>query len=253
MRIYIPTLGRQEQATFVSLPAWAKRITTLVCGVGEKPFLVKKYGCTVWERPAEVKGIGAVRNMIMKFSRYEKIIMLDDDLKFAIRNADGKLVKPTEAQLTDMFHTVHNLLDQYAHGSISSREGNNHVKEDMIEVSRPQRVLAYNRMMVKETGAHFRVRIMEDFDMTLQLLRKGYANFVIYNYCHDQAHGSGATGGCSGYRTPEVQAEAARLLHSHHPDFVTIVEKETKTAWKEFGGKRVDVRVAWKKAFKSAL
>jgi hypothetical protein len=90
---------------------------------------------------------------------------------------------------------------------------------------------------------------MEDFDVTLQLLRKGHRNAVLNQWAQDQGT-SNAPGGCSTYRTPEVQAAGAYGLQKLHPDFVTVVDKETKQAWG--GGVRKDVRIAWKKALESS-
>jgi len=251
VRIFIPTLGREKQFTFETLPDIWKRRVIFVCGPGEKKRL-QALGAPVWEQPAEVKGIAGVRQMIMDFAKDEKVVMLDDDLKFAHRCADGKLHPADKTVVNAMLLSVDEQLSNFAHGAVSCREGNNRVKDDITFIGRPLRLLAYNRRMVKETNCRFRLKVMEDFDMTLQLLRAGRENFIIWNFCHDQCIGSGAPGGCSGYRTPAVQAKAAHDLARLHPGFVKIVEKETKTAWKDFGGKRTDVIVYWKKAFESS-
>jgi hypothetical protein len=60
--------------------------------------------------------------------------------------------------------------------------------------------------------------------------------------------GSGAVGGCSGYRNNEVQTEAANELHRLFPDFVTVVTKKSKSSWQGME-ERTDVRIQWKKAF----
>ena len=41
----------------------------------------------------------------------------------------------------------------------------------------------------------------------------------------------------------------AHELEVLHPDYVTVVDKTTKTSWG--GGTRTDVRIAWKKAYES--
>jgi hypothetical protein len=87
---------------------------------------------------------------------------------------------------------------------------------------------------------------MEDFDVTLQLLRLGYANIVLAQWVHNQ-RGSGASGGCSTYRTMDMQAKAAKGLAKLHAPFVNVVYKQTSHAW---GGQaRQDVVIAWKKAY----
>jgi hypothetical protein len=76
---------------------------------------------------------------------------------------------------------------------------------------------------------------------------------VLFEYCWNQRD-SGATGGCSTYRTAEMQAEAARRLAELHPNFVKVVtkkSKDTSTSWKNMK-ERVDVIVYWRKALESA-
>jgi hypothetical protein len=94
---------------------------------------------------------------------------------------------------------------------------------------------------------------MEDFDLTLQLLRLGKPNRVFFEYCWNQRD-SGATGGCSKYRTPEMQSDAAHRLAEMHQGFVKLVtkkSKDTSTSWKGMK-ERVDVIVSWRKALESA-
>jgi hypothetical protein len=91
---------------------------------------------------------------------------------------------------------------------------------------------------------------MEDFDIQLQLLRKGMPSISINTMVQNQ-RGSGLEGGCSTYRTVEIQEEAARTLQSYHPEFVSVVQKQTKSAWG--GGVRTDVVIQWRKAYESSI
>jgi len=108
------------------------------------------------------------------------------------------------------------------------------------------RVLAYNLDFFDgiELG---RVKVMEDFDVNLQLLKKGLPSKISYYYAQGQGS-SNAAGGCSEWRTLEVQSQGAERLKELHPEVVEVVEKETKTAWG--GGTRKDVKVQWKRALK---
>ena len=94
------------------------------------------------------------------------------------------------------------------------------------------------------------VELMEDYYMTLSLFARGKPNAVIVDWTWDQRGGSGQKGGCSNYRTPELQEKASYELATKFPDFVKVVEKETKTGW-EGMKKRYDVRVQWQRAFKA--
>jgi hypothetical protein len=101
--------------------------------------------------------------------------------------------------------------------------------------------------VLKKEGVRFdRLPVMEDFDVALQLLRKGYPSLTLNNWVQDQST-SNAPGGCSTYRSLEVQAKGAKGLARLHPNVVKLVEKTTKGAWG--GGTRTDVQVAWKKAY----
>lgn len=253
MKIYIPTIGREEQKTFNRLPKyWQKKVVFVAYGsLGMHLKVLYENRCkAVLMQPSHIKGIAQVRQWILE-KNDGKILMLDDDLKFAHREKDGlKLHDATPKEIDRGLWKVDELLDIYAHGSISTREGNNRVDAITTFIGRPLRALAYNCAMVKDTDARFdRIPLMEDFDMTLQLLREGLQNFTIWNLCHDQA-GSNAEGGCSTYRTAALQTLSAKKLAKLHPGFVKVVQKETKSGW--FGGVRTDVRIAWKKAYESA-
>ena len=112
------------------------------------------------------------------------------------------------------------------------------------------RCLAYDSDIFMREGIKFtHAKYMSDFDVTLQLLRKGFPNLVLAHWCQNQGS-SNAPGGCSATRTIESLREAAESLARRHTPFVKLVTKQTKTAWG--GGERTDVQVAWKKAFKSS-
>ena len=150
-----------------------------------------------------------------------------------------------------MFSVLEYFLENYIHVGISAREGNNRVQSNLKENTRMMRLLGYNKPEVLKTGARFdRIDTKQDFDMTLQLLRKGHKNAVLYSFAHNQP-GSNNTGGCSVYRDPEMMDRCSHELAALHPDFVKVVEKQNKTGWG--GGIRPDVRIAWKKAYESYI
>lgn len=89
---------------------------------------------------------------------------------------------------------------------------------------------------------------MEDFDLTLALLRHGYPNRVSFCYSQGQRSGSQSPRGCSSYRDKVFMETSAEELVKHHPKFVRAVKRKTKSAW--WGDERTDVVVSWKKAYK---
>lgn len=198
-----------------------------------------------------VNGIGPTRQFIIEYAKGGKVCMLDDDLSFFERRRDEptKLAKASPFSISRLFISVESALRKHAHVGVAAREGANRNTAPYVYDTRMLRVLAYDTAVLKREKIRYdRCPVMEDFDVTLQLLEKGYSNIVLNHWAQDQGT-SNAPGGCSVYRTREVQTEGARMLKKLHPDFVTVVTKETKGAWG--GGIRTDVRIAWKKARES--
>jgi hypothetical protein len=196
-------------------------------------------------------GIADKRQWIMEnVGKSDAICMLDDDLTFFKRRTDDptKLEDITPAELSAAFKKMEALLlDAFPHVGFAAREGANRVIAPFTYNTRIMRVLGYNRRVLKKEGILFgRMKVMEDFDVALSLLTKGYENAIINTVAHNQK-GSGAVGGCSVWRTPQVQAQAALKLAELYPGIVKVVEKTTKTAWG--GGTRTDVTIQWKAAY----
>lgn len=253
MKIYIPTKGRTDrQPTWDALPPQLKERAYLVCpereGKWHGSFNRQYLSC-----PAE--GISAVRQWIIENADDPFVFMMDDDQTFFVRQSptDWHLRPATAADLTAMYLRVQELLEggSYAHLGISARQGNNRVPELTKEIARQYNTYAYNAEIIQREGLRFdEVPLMEDFNMTLHLLRRGYKNIVLYKYAWNQPT-SNASGGCSTYRTPELQERAARMLEANHPGFVKVVRKASKSGWKGME-ERVDVTVYWKKAYESS-
>lgn len=179
--------------------------------------------------------------------------MLDDDLVFYKRRIDDptKFETANSLQIEDMFFCLESALDEYAMVGVAPREGANRNTERYQFNTRLMRVLGFRLDVLSKEDIRFdKLPVMEDFCATLQLLTRGYDNLMLNNWCHNQ-FGSNTSGGCSSYRTPEVQRAAAEGLAAMFPEFVTVVKKTTKTAWG--GGERYDVRVAWKQARASCV
>ena len=254
MKIFILTYGRHNrQHTFNNLPKVIQDQTTLVVQAREK-HLYKQYA-NILVLPSKIETISPTRQYVMKWAQKQgikKLCMLDDDLRFDIRRMDekGKFYVASEKDVVKLFKEIEKRLDKYAHVGVLAREGGNRVLEPVRECTRMMRVLAYQVDTFFENKINFdRVIHQQDFDVTLQLLRKGFKNLVLCEWVQGQGS-SNAPGGCSHYRTIESQSSNASKLAELHPGFVKVVEKETKGAWG--GGKRLDVLVQWKKAYESA-
>jgi hypothetical protein len=184
----------------------------------------------------------------------EPFCMVDDDLLFFKRRDDDrtKLRDLQSGELLHAFIEMERILrgcedSRVAHVGFAAREGANRNTEEYLYNTRIMRVLGYSSGPLKEHGIRFdEMEVMEDFHVALSLLERGYDNMVMNEFAHNQAGGSGAVGGCSHFRTPELQAANAHKLAELHPGVVKVTKKVTKGAWG--GGERTDVTVYWKKA-----
>ncbi len=258
MNIYIHTSGRPDiQTTLNNLPVEILPLMTLVVQNRESKKYIhieKNYGCEVLVLPKGITRLSPTRQWLLENCPSKNMGLLDDDLVFFKRSKNLKLHRMNWKDFVAMFALTNEWLSKHniIHCGISAREGNNRITSSYVECSRMMRALFYDVDAVRKTGARFdRIVTKQDFDMTLQLLRKGYPNAVSYLFAHNQSGGSNSQGGCSAYRTEKVMVQSANKLAKLHPGFVKVVEKKTKSSWE--GGSRIDVRIAWKKAFNSSL
>ena len=201
-----------------------------------------------------VDGISRVRQWIAQHAEAagdEHFCMMDDDLGFLIRKQPGDwhLRAQTSLETMAMLVYIKELLsDKYAAVGVSPREGNNRFEECPNVNTRLIRVLAFR---TKDFLAceHGRVTVMEDFDILLQLLRRGLPNAMTVNYAQGQKM-TQESGGCSDYRSHEVHAVSATTLCSLHPGFVRLREKKNRSGGAF--GQRKEVTIYWKKAFESS-
>jgi hypothetical protein len=263
VEIYIPTLDRiglHRQITLKQFWEHSVYKPILVCPEDEVKHHLK-YTSEVLGCPK--KGIGKTRQWILRKSRAKIVIMSDDDMRFQYR-PDPLISKLKEyPDLNELVYLIKRCVHKgYIHGGMADRNGNNRVDCSsprkgvadyggvFIDCIRVNNFHYVHRRKVLDLGIKFnRLPVMEDFHFTLSMLLAGYANRVIYNYVWRQ-DASGGTGGCSTYRTPEVQARGANGLHKAFPDFVTVVDKETKDTSNYWEGMktRKDVRVQWLQA-----
>lgn len=252
MDIVIPTYDRvHKQTTYDNLPRkWQERVKLVVRADEESQHPIDRDLIVL---PTNVREIGDVRHWLIhncEELKSDSLVMLDDDMVFAARRTDqpNKFCNMTDQDFDNMFTDLQFQLEKYAHAGISHREGANRNTDPYVECTRQMRVLGYQKSILRANAITGRTPVMEDFDVTLQLLRLGWPNRLCNSWVHNQG-GSQVTGGCSQMRTPLVQTKAANMLHELHPRFVKVVRKETKTSW---GGlPRTDVTIYWKKAFAS--
>ncbi len=262
LRLVIPSSGRpNKQTTLRYMPKELYSQVTVVvqmkeCEQYERAFR-GKYPVQLSCLPSDITTLSPTRQWIIDNIEDQYICLIDDDLRFYMRGREDNSLYlqyvETQEDHVGMFRDMENyLISGGVHCGISAREGNNRIEKDYLLNKRMMRCVAYDVKAVRNLGVRFdRLACKTDFDVTLQLLRMGKANRVSFFYAQGQVGGSNSAGGCSAYRTDDVMTRAAIELELLHPEFVTVVEKETKTAWG--GGVRTDVRIQWKKAFESSI
>lgn len=255
LSIYIPSKGRPDKQK--SLSYFKDDVGKLVKVVIE-PSQELDYSCYIDDGnllvlPDHIKGIDNIRQWIVENCKTKYLIMFDDDFDFCKRKDNStKLEKMESAD-----EIVELLLDWMEFEDIklvglSARQGNNHVEEDYKEITRQSGVHGIDVEYFKEKGFRFdKQDPMEDFRVVLDYLSSGIPNRVSYKYCWNQS-ATGAEGGCSEDRNYETQEKACSDLKSAHPEFVKIIDKKLKTSVGDMK-ERKDVRIQWKKSFKSKL
>lgn len=256
--IVIPTRGRVDnQATYSQVPDWLAP-SVLLAAPSDEASDHKAKGRRVIERPASLpRGVAYARQWIVEWAferKFENLILLDDDNWFYKRPKaeDYKMVPVTLDEFGDMVFQVIDLMKKFPHVGIAGRQNNDAITYPYDQNRRWNAAYGVKPKLLMEHDIRFdAVPLMEDFHVNLSLLKLGYPNAVISTYGWQQALGIGGRGGVSDYRTPELQAEAARKLAALHKPYVTVAEKESPTGWWKDMTVRVDVRIAWSRAFKA--
>lgn len=272
--IYIPSTHRATEANIrmgplLRLPTdWQAR-TIYVVPRGQAPdylAVIADLGCQglvspqvqIVETPEDMVGIAQTRCWIAQDAHRRgetRIVMMDDDIDFLIRQGpeDWRLTGQTEEDTRMMLQDIQMLLQDHAMVGISSREGNNRAGiGDRFEPN----MVATNTRVMRLWGLrvadwlemeHGRVEVMEDFDVTLQLLRSGRTNANMFYYANGQKM-TNMPGGCSTYRTHEVQDRSARKLQELHGASLVRLRTKTNKTDAEGLGTRTEVTIMWKRA-----
>ena len=253
MRIVIPTRGRLDnQLTIKSLTycGLIKRTTMIVPPREYNHFRELRDDYDVVAQPNPDWTIAKKRAWIIGtwavLEGHEKIIMLDDDLRFATRmsETDWHLREIAGEELEAEFNRLEEKLGpEFPHVGFGPRQGNNTLED--VGWKTPAKMcysLGYYIPIVAKECELGRIETREDMDITLQLLRKGYPNAVWQTTVNDQRKYD-APGGATRERTVESSNADAKRLADLHPGFVSTVEKKYKASLP-----RVEVIVQWQKA-----
>lgn len=271
--IVIPTYKREhKQQTLNTMPPELHKDVLLVTnnGLGSK-LKDANPNARVWDL-GPMNGIADVRAKVCDVyleEGYEKILMLDDAIRLHTstivpgkgRRPSSSYIRPHEGldHWTSMLEKMEELLDYYPQVAISPRPGNNRFDGTVLECSRAYSCYGLNLKELARLNARFdgmaqidsRFQVYEDFYLALSLLTQGVPNAIMYDYAFQQGHGN--PGGCSTYRTQEVQRLCAEQLAECFPGYVKVVTRTGKS-WGIEGrsGERPEVRISWKKAYTDA-
>jgi hypothetical protein len=257
MILYIMSRGRAGKVTTLgSIPRnWLTR-TSLVVPTAE-----------MYEYEKHYRGVGAiigvpetVTNYSQKFQYIldgldgmdvnDKAVILDDDLVFSTRsdpNRPDALITVRDPDVLDpMFQKIEGLLEAYPLVSVHPRQMGQNAPRPYALNGRVICVQGFNRKHTRGIKVD-QFPILADVVLNCTLLARGLPNALITEFFQD--HGPcQAPGGCSIYRTPEMQRAAVQYLVRRFPGFVKEVERRPKVA-KWMGDTRYDYTCQWKKLF----
>lgn len=237
MRIYIPTVARQDRQETAYLLKQNKIPYTIVTAAGQTGYHDED---VVWT-PPHVKGIMATRNWILdthpRFYKGDlKLVLLDDDLMFYERSVDGSKF-PKTTNISRLLLVIEQMLENFAHGGVTEKFMSQTKPRNYIRNARYYHVLAYNLAKFPDPQPRARVLVGEDHDINLQLLTRGCPNFVLTEWANaDRPY---AKGGCSTWRNPALELQEADKLAALFPTIVRVVK---------FPDKPCRLRIQWTEA-----
>lgn len=202
--------------------------------------------------------LASTRQEILTSSHAEMpIMMADDDLKFFSRTHENKFIPMKGRKFREMVTEMEKrlLVENLGIVGLGARFMGNNAPRSIAYTVRPKCFFAINTRLMrqKKLRGYGRVKVQIDIEFGLQMLTAGCNTADLTEYVTEQAEGFQADGGVSTYRTGQVLRQAGETLKKLYPDFVTLVERKVKSGWAGVGDTRTEVRVAWKKAYKSNL
>lgn len=262
LKIYIPTIARaSRQVALKRLPPALQKKVFLVCPPDE----AAQHAGSAIVLPCKEQGIAATRDWIMRHAKksgFKRIVMIDDDVTIQ-RRRKQKLVGSGFNRISDASHEeiiqamrwLDDKLKQYAHASFAPRFLENDNDEQEIEGKRAMYLLGYDVDLFFKAKAGFAKGLppmptMEDFNVTLQLLKAGYPNIISLEW-RVSVRASNASGGCSTWRTLERHNASARRMVELHKPFVQL--RRADTLWRGHTEPRLEVTIQWQKAMAFGL
>lgn len=182
------------------------------------------------------------------------LVFLDDDIGIFERYEKGTTRLRKIEDPTILWNHLDFLLTiGYPLAGISHRMGNNSATKNYRINTRAYAVWALDTNVYRQEHLNMgKFEVMEDFYLILSLLTRGYDTITLFSYAHDQRLLGKTPGGCSTWRTKELQERNASKLHAMFPRYVTLMEKQNTYSGQFNGESYIDVRVLWNRAGKEA-
>lgn len=258
MKILIPSRSRPKtMATPYNIPERLRDMVTVYVATEQKVSYVQANPDLRIRSVSTLDHLLGKKLELMARDADDELVMLcDDDFVFfrRIDPFEPQLRKMEDKDWDDLLEQIEGRFAEnpnlYGVG-VSMRQGNNRLDPEGAENTRLNGCIIYRKAaFLHPSIAHDRTNPMNDFDVNLQLLRSGWDNWLLSEFCYNQG-GTNAPGGSSDYRTLDTQARAAEFLESAHPGFVRTRLKKNKTGDPSLR-ERKEVTVYWKKARASA-
>ena len=263
MKIAVPTMDRVDSQVFVNtLPVSMRELVHFYAPEEDCAGLRQLHPQCKFH-PTPRFGIAKTRQFMLEDSQ-GPVLMVDDDVSLTTTVWDdekgcvrqGTVMNENTPEEWELF------LDSLSQGIMQGcgmvgvtyasqawQMARRDFEAGLLGPTRTWSIYAVNPKLAKTFRIRFdKLPCMEDFDFNLQMLRSGVSTGSLTKFCWTQRQ-SNADGGCSGYRTFEVQKESAEGLKARHPNFVRVVKK--KAGWGNGLEERYDTVVQWAKAGKA--
>ena len=244
MNIYIVSSGRpNKQITAAQISPNSKYLVTTVVPEKEQNDYLQTQTTASYLFHNKF-GIKDTRQFILDYatnSKEPKFLMLDDDLVFYKRLEQGNFIKANPDQVEEMFDEIYLKLNSFGHVGVCDKFMSHAQPRDYITNGRYNQVMAYNFFMLPRPTPKFRVEVGEEQDFNLQLLYAGVESCILTEY--SKSTSSYAPGGCSVWRTAEIERAAHEEMVRLWPGICTLKENKSTIS-------KTSLAIQWKKAFK---
>lgn len=224
------------------------------------PSEIDSYGSIPYEQCAiDYNYLSELRQTIIKYAidnTYSHLILIDDDVSFAFKDINRYSLCPMannvsmiDLMFKDLVHYCGAQVYPITHPHI--RFGSHENLDTFLLNRKAIRCVCYSvpvlsYLELDTDPVLFDIKNMSDYYIQLKVLEKGYKSLCLNSYTVDD-NGTGTVGGCSEYRTPELQTTSAEILSATFRH-VKLRKKESGYFDKPY----YDVTINWSKYLKES-